>query len=443
MNLGLNKLHGGALLTKMVNSSTVPVSVKERAEALKQMGVKEELERTKGIFKSWLDTVAKIRGSAELLQMQESNKSLQNIGANLKQGVVGLDSAAPLQSAIDMINSKLSHLAHLKQRIETLNNLGHNRNRLKRKRDKPNLALVDYNRYNSGYEVACREFIETEHELIGEYDFLIQEAKAGPGPCAKELAFLNHWCVKVFPLVCQNDIASVFQSLPNLGETSKAYEQRQSKFVQSAKLRGVQGTCGLTDTSTLTKAVSHQVGGSTKLEKKFAADFSTTTSAPAVLNEATVSADGEKSSPPPPPPPPAPSARSDSPPPSARSDSPPPPSARSDVPEPAPKAKSRTKEIPRHDSRGYKENEGKSSDKVPLPALPATNSMAGIPAEKKIEYLKRKEAGFLIAEKEFKRKDGVTEKWSEYIDRVSGDTYWLEASSCTVSTELPQAFLHE
>lgn len=307
MNLGLNKLHGGALLTKMVNSSTVPVSVKERAEALKQMGVKEELERTKGIFKSWLDTVAKIRGSAELLQMQESNKSLQNIGTNLKQGVVGLDSAAPLQSAIDMINSKLSHLAHLKQRIETLNNLGHNRNRLKRKRDKPNLALVDYNRYNSGYEVACREFIETEHELIGEYDFLIQEAKAGPGPCAKELAFLNHWCVKVFPLVCQNDIASVFQSLPNLSETSKAYEQRQSKFVQSAKLRGVQGTCGLTDTSTLTKAarpVSHQVGGSTKLEKKFAADFSTTTSAPAILNEATVSADGVKSSPPPPPPPP-------------------------------------------------------------------------------------------------------------------------------------------
>lgn len=440
MNLGFNKLHGGALLTKMVNSSTVPVSVKERAEELKEMGVKEELERTKGIFKSWLDTVAKIRGSAELLQMQESNKSLQNIGTNLKQGVVGLDSAAPLQSAINMINSKLSHLVHLKQRIETLNNLGHNRNRLKRKRDKPNIALVDYNRYNSGYEVACREFIETKHELIGEYDFLIQEAKVGPGPCAKELAFLNHWCVKVFPLVCQNDIASVFQSLPNLSEISKAYEQRQSKFVQSAKLRGVQGTCGLTDTSTLTRAVSHQVGSSTKLEKKFTADFSTTTIVP-TMNEANVSADGVKSSPPPPPPPP-PSSRSDSPPPSARSDSPP-PSARSDSPEPASRAKSRTKEIPSHDSRGSKENEGKSSDEVPLPALPATNSMAGIPAEKKMEYLKRKEAGFLIAEKEHKRKDGVTEKWSEYIDRVSGDTYWLEASSCTVSTELPQAFLLE
>lgn len=452
--MNVSGLKGVALFEKLANSSTLPVRVKERIAKSKEF--KNDLEKGKNILSCWQVTAKTLGQSGILLEQQVVSRSAQPVGNDIIQLCKGSDDF--IKSALACIAAKLTNLAKLKAKCQTLDNIGHNRNRFVRKREelraklakknKPVHGSPDFAHFSQEYEKAHWDFIELEAEVVAEYDFLIQESsflQGGQGNiCAMEIDLLGEWIQSVFRVHSKAEAGSSSENTAHAGGAgarlakemlryTKDFFLRQESFVRREKILSVQtrlrqeglvqnAASGAANSTSDSKKSSSSAptdcvspvtvkglgarkhssakvtpGRPTSEGREFRSKKERRQEEPAAVNQVVA---------------PAPPMQQEEP---QQKQQDPKPKA----PGPRPKSYRNVQKIPSENFIECDSEQPGATNKT------STSSGSSVPLGR---FEELQNAGFPIAEMQQVLDDGTVLHWCEYVGRDTGDSYWLEAT---------------
>mmetsp|Transcript_3668 Transcript_3668/g.11372 ORF Transcript_3668/g.11372 Transcript_3668/m.11372 type:complete len:485 (+) Transcript_3668:123-1577(+) len=179
---------------------------RERAEA-----ARKELEHGRAVLTAWLSAVARIKAVGSLLDEQRADAEAAALGDALIS-VVGANSAIELfRQAEAAIKDKLQWIDGILTRCREVEKLIGNRDRLRRKRDESRVKLERQRvhvpptdvRFHLEAEEAQMAYLKAVCVLEAELEYV--KLKASQGMCKDEYALIKAYSREVFPICYHTD----------------------------------------------------------------------------------------------------------------------------------------------------------------------------------------------------------------------------------------------